>query len=197
MRLALAAAALMLVLGGALGATGQTARDDPSPTANGIYVQKDVCPFEGCVYGAWHAVKPVRVYARPEASSAVIATTSPGDWVRAVTGEVHLTPLRGVINNDRAGAGLRRGDVVWRLSFLGEGEFSVWRRGEVLTIDFLDADWADKSGIPTDWWVRVELGGGRRGWVQANDGFNCTDQLGGDPAECRPPNPKSTSRGPS
>lgn len=164
-------------------ASAQAASETP-PTVDGVYVARGACPGEGCTFGHWRATKPTPVYDAIGASPRVVATLAPGERIEAVTGEVHLKPVRGVVRRDSGE--LKAGDVIYQLDYQGEGQSNVWRRGQILT-------WSDEGGDPAssdvawdpgdtaaDWWVSVRRADGSRGWLRNPDSFACSDSLSGD-----------------
>jgi hypothetical protein len=158
------------------------------PTVNGVYVQKNACPFEGCDTSTpWRALRGVQLYALP-GSAKVVGRLAPGARARVLTSEYHAHPRRG-------GVGVTadpfvKGDVIWTLVPEGEGYVSVWRRGEILDLPpqapGMEGDpgvvW-DKAPAAQDlWWVKVRGPKGLVGWVRdpTGDDFACMDSLGGD-----------------
>lgn len=158
------------------------------PTVNGIYIAQGACPGEGCTFGRWRATKPIDVYDAVGPAPRVLATIAAGERVEALTGEVHLRPLRGVVRRPY-GETLKPGDVVYLLDYLGEGENNIWRRGEILT-------WTDEGGDPASsdiawdahgddwtgavWWVQVKRANETVGWLRDPRDFECSDSLAGD-----------------
>jgi hypothetical protein len=172
----------------------QQQRGQP-PTYRGVFVQRGVCPFEGCVYRWWRSTSQVAMYPRPmypdETVGGLIGVfrgesyglIQPGEGVTALTGEVHLMPVRGVAT--AATENLAAGDVVYRLSYLGEGFWSIWRNGEILEASDTNISWddagQDRSGYAQGlWWVQVRRADGSEGWIWETDAFACKDQFSGD-----------------
>ena len=66
------------------------------PLVNGLYVQHNACPGEGCEYGSWRATQPVALRARPDDGARIVATLVPKERVTVLAGDLYLVPLRGV-----------------------------------------------------------------------------------------------------
>jgi hypothetical protein len=64
------------------------------------YIDRGACPFEGCAYRAWRALKPVEVYDTWEKGRKIVAHLTPGDPVTGLTGVV-ITIRPGVARLDR------------------------------------------------------------------------------------------------
>lgn len=106
------------------------------PLRDGVYIQQGVCPFEGCIYGPWRSTAVTRLYRTPNENAPIAATIMAGESVTALRGEVHLIPLRGVVI--RPLGPFRTGDVIYRLSYRGEGTWDVWHNGTVADTFNLD-----------------------------------------------------------
>src|SRR3954468_14746055 len=63
--------------------------DNPGP----LYIAKGACPFEGCAYREWTAIRDVNVRKRP-GESEIVDRIRRGERVQAITGEVHCRPVR-------------------------------------------------------------------------------------------------------
>jgi hypothetical protein len=141
------------------------------------------CPFEGCAYREWTALKPVVVYDTWEQKRRTVARLSPGDVVTGVTGVV-ITFKPGVIRMDRdlAAEKLKQGDTILTYTYRGEGFSAVWFGGRYYTeFDISFAKWPDGSGCGGAhcaatyldlgnkvWWAQVKLKSGFTGWVNMN-----------------------------
>ncbi|MES1202452.1 MAG: hypothetical protein ABUS57_13500 [Pseudomonadota bacterium] len=161
------------------------ASTEAPPTENGVYVAHVLCPGEGgCPWRHWRAAAAIELHAQPDANAPVIATLASGDWVDALDGQVRLVPRRGVVRT--ADQQLAVGDVVYLLEPQGEGDFSLWRRGELLTWSWPDGEnpieWApDAPDAPTlGWFVHVKTTDGKDGWVREPRDFECMGPLAGD-----------------
>lgn len=142
------------------------------------YVDRGGCPGEGCVYGEWLALGEVQLFGRPNSAHPPVATIRPLEIVRAVTGEVWTIPGRATVIRDHES--FRRGDVVYLLTYQGEGFFTIWHRGNVRSavVPFGPGAWsrACDEGQPecwgtwdwgptATWWVKVQTRSGQVGWT--------------------------------
>jgi len=159
--------------------------DGPDPRrALYPYVDRGECPGEGCVYGDWLALGEVQLFDRPNSDRPPVATVRPLEIVRAVTGEVWTIPGRATVIRDYKA--FRRGDVVYLLTYRGEGFFTIWHRGTVgwASVPFGLGAWsrACDQGQPecwgtwdwgptTTWWVKIETGSGQVGWTSDLEGL--------------------------
>ena len=104
--------------------------------------------------------------------------------VDVVTGEVHATPIPGkvLVEHTTEGVTVHPGDVVWVLTFTGEGYAKVWENGKIVSdyALFVSAEecrtepakdpetcWAaadPREFTPDPWWVKVKVPG-LEGWV--------------------------------
>jgi hypothetical protein len=75
-----------------------------SPPAK--YIDKGACPFECCIYRAWHAKVDTVIYSRPNKNAKVVGMLKAGAIVEAITGEVHTSPVRFVIKKAHANTSL-------------------------------------------------------------------------------------------
>jgi hypothetical protein len=172
-------------------ASGQLSPNEP-------YFQWGACPFEGCVYRKWTALKDVVARRGRSRASAPTIVIGKGQSVVAVTGVVITTTvgkLRATADLELGSALphvlVRKGDIFYVLSYLGESSYAFWYRGRIyVDHQYLEAT-ADR-GRPIahgavqliqpalwDWWSWVETNDGRGGWVHGNDGFDGSDQYGG------------------
>jgi len=146
-----------------------SAKLPPSP-----YIDRGVCPFECCVYRDWQAQRSVPVFDRPNGTR--IGKLDNGEWVRALTGETHSTPLKIVATRDVPEAGIHPGDVFYVLHYEGEFYWRIWFKGKLF-----DAEADDSRAPKTEWWTQVKRKNGSIGWIRADGGaFSNQDQCGGD-----------------
>ncbi len=190
-----------LVLAAATPALGEAPQraGPPSP-----FIDRGVCPFEGCSYRKWTASADVALLDRPGGSRTGVVVTA-GESVDAVTGEVHVVPLRVVARRPMAVPGehvaqLEAGEVFYLLSYVGEGYFRTWVRGEIRVMD-VDFGWQGRgtcsesaAGCDSEpeggrsaflkwrsggavWWVKVRTSTGAEGWTREAVSFRGKDLL--------------------
>jgi hypothetical protein len=160
------------------------------------YYDWKACPFEGCTYREWTALKSTVVFETWNKKSRQVARISMKEKVTGITGGV-ITFRPGTIRMERdlPEDGLKRGDIVLTYSYRGEGFSAVWFKGRYypeFDITFARADGkpcSDTScaGTYVDmgrkvWWAQVKLPSGQIGWVNMNEAeFDGVDQLAGLP----------------
>jgi hypothetical protein len=128
-----------------------------------------------------------------------------GEQVEALTGEVHVKPLKVTVGREITLAWDRRlhpGDTYWLLSYVGEGSYRAWLRGEIVEVEpdfalegegtcaesktcesepdggrkaFLRWRWDSESAV---WWVKLKTKSGRTGWTREPNKFDGKDLLG-------------------
>src|SRR5215510_9222039 len=106
---------LLFIIAVPLWPAAPTRVESPPPT----YIVKDVCPFECCVYRAWHTKTDTVAYAKPDQNTKVVGLIKAGATVEALTGEVHSRPVRFVVKKPHAA--YKPGDVLWVYTYVGEG----------------------------------------------------------------------------
>lgn len=139
--------------------------------APSFYIDKGACPFEGCVYRRWKALRTTVAYALPNLSSKIIGKFIAGSDVIALTGEVQSVPGRFVVKK-RHGK-YKPGDILWTYTYLGEGYVKIWFNGKWDTEDFLDeTGWCELEvkGKST-WWVKIKSAVGWVGWTNLTENF--------------------------
>jgi hypothetical protein len=98
-----------------------------------------------------------------------------GEKVQALAGEVHSVPLRMVAGQDHPDAGVKRGDVIYILHYIGEGFWKVWHNGQLIEID----NFSEKGSYPQyTWWVKVKTTSGIVGWTASHGNFSNQDACG-------------------
>jgi hypothetical protein len=155
----LSAAAILL----AITAAAQTA--PPSP-----YVAKGACPFECCTYRNWTALKAITLYDKPNGK--VMGALKKGENVKALTGEVHSTPLRVVTAKDHPEAKIKAGETIYILHYVGEGFWSVWHDGRVVQVE----NFSETGPYPEEtWWVKLRTRTGVIRWAVSERNFENQD----------------------
>jgi hypothetical protein len=161
-----------------------------SPPAQ--YIDKGACPFECCVYRAWHTKADTVAYAQPDKTTKVVGFLKAGTMVEAITGEVHSTPVRFVIKKPHAE--YKPGDVLWVYTYLGEGSFKIWRHGSMHAEDLGFSPYGGSPGARCEnanqcwgelekelkftWWVKVRSQEGWEGWSNQPEHFGNKDACG-------------------
>jgi hypothetical protein len=150
------------------------------------------CPFEGCTYRRWEAVKSVTVWTGRDRRH-VAFTIKPKEWTRGITGVV-ITTRPGVSKilvkmtlGNKAKVALAPGDLLYTLHYLGEGFDLFWFRGKTYS-DQISGD-VDPDPPPPGteiqiisrpeyvWWVKVRNAKGQVGWTDQTDRFTNMDQF--------------------
>ncbi|HET8540783.1 MAG TPA: hypothetical protein VFL83_13010 [Anaeromyxobacter sp.] len=190
-----------------LAAAGTPARASPARAAAStapprVLVDRGACPFEGCAYGTWTAREDAALRSRPGGRATGVVVKK-GERVRAITGEVHVKPLRVVVRREIEVSGslrLRAGDTYYLLTSLGEGFYTVWVRGAFASLD-PDFTWAGKGSCSESpggcasepeggreafvrwtregavWWVKLRTASGAFGWSSEPGKFDGKDLL--------------------
>lgn len=157
----------------------------PGLEAPRTYVEAEACPYECCVYREWTAHGPVPVYAAERDTTDVVFQLSDGESFQALTGNVHLDPTGQAVLREDVVEAYGRPDAWWRLaagdtlailSYQGEGFYSMWYRGVILSREICWGTGPDGSPglcellrepVPY-WWVRARTASGEEGWIDMN-----------------------------
>jgi hypothetical protein len=152
------------------------------------------CPFEGCKFRKWIAIKDVVLYSTWKEARSPVITLKNGEVVTGITG-VHITyePDRIQVLQPLPDLQLQPGDIILRYMYRGEGFADVWSKGrwrKQFDCSFITEksssgclfDCAAKviSEGRKDWWVQVKRAQGQSGWTKSEDQFDCMDSLSGD-----------------
>jgi hypothetical protein len=154
------------------------------------YESWGVCPFECCTYGEWTADADIPVHAGRSERSPVLFRLRRDEVLEAPTGVV-VTATPSLVRVDRPvrdgyikgseqpQLALKRGDVVYLLSPLGEGFYLYWYHGKVYESGL---DMAAMPGVGGQeaqmvWWKLVRNKAGQIGWTRSND-FRNVDACG-------------------
>src|SRR5690349_11625931 len=112
-----------------------TPRKAPKPTLP--KVDEKACPFEGCQFGAWTALKPVQLYTTWKPERKPLRALTKGERVTALTGvNITLEAAEIEVTAPIPDYGLKPGDRVFGYMNLGEGFFNAWFSG--LWVDEFD-----------------------------------------------------------
>ena len=106
------------------------ARPAAVTTPPAYFVDRGACPGECCTYGQWRATKATSLYEAPRLGTRIVARVETGSEVAAETGEVHTKPGKFIVRKESPP--YRAGDVIWVYTYLGEGQYKVWRDGKML-----------------------------------------------------------------
>jgi hypothetical protein len=166
--------ALGFLLLGVLVASVVAAQTSGERKPPNVYIDKGACPFECCTYREWIARTDVKLLDSPNGKR-VVGQVKKGQKVLALTGEVHSVPMRAVARNDYPEAGVKAGDTVYFLHYIGEGYWKVWHDGKLVEID----DSPDKgSKQKATWWVKLKASSGAIGWTVEHGNFENQDACG-------------------
>ncbi len=173
---------ILMALTSRIPAQAPLATSTPPPTLP--YVAQNKCPFEGCVYREWTALKDMPVYDTWGDGRRRTGTLGKGEKVVALGGLV-VTHRPGVIHVDRdiPEVGLKRGDSVLTYTYAGEGFSQVWVNGRFHEeFDISNAKWPDGTGCggthcgatyvdlgQNSWWAELRLKSGVTAWVDMED----------------------------
>jgi hypothetical protein len=173
------------------------------PTPPEIYVDQGACPFECCQYGEWTARRPAPAYAEPVDGTQPVATIMTGTKILAITGEVRTKAGRFVVKKEQASMRpsangavepYKPGDVVYVYTYLGEGGFKVWFKGEMYAEGIGFSPYGGSAGrrgeegvdswgeleteLQSVWWVKAKLPNGRIVWLRDPSSFDGMDACG-------------------
>lgn len=165
-----------------------TAADSPPAK----YIDIGACPFECCTYRDWHTKFDTVAYAKPDKNAKVVGRLKAGATVEAITGEVHSSPVRFIVKKPHAG--YKPGDILWVYSYLGEGNFNVWRNGAMQEEDLGFSPYGGSPGarcenkeqcwgeleekLRLSWWVKLRSREGWEGWSDQPEHFENKDACG-------------------
>lgn len=154
------------------------ARPQNPPTSNSApptpYIDKGACPFECCTYRDWIANDGIALVDQPNGKR-IVGRIRKGEKVQAVTGEVHGTPMRVVAECNHPESGVKVGDVIYILHYIGEGYWKVWHKGQLVEIE----NFSDKGPYPHyTWWVKLRTTSGIVAWAISHGNFSNQDACG-------------------
>jgi hypothetical protein len=170
----------------------QTLVGSPQSKRPVVYIDKHICPGEGCSYaGRPKVLKHTVVYATPSIRSRRLFRIISGERVTSLDSQVHTVAGRFVVK--RAHEKYRPGDVLWVYTYLGEGLFKVWYRSRIYTEDLEFSPWGGTTGkrceqeerycwgelekeLEMTWWLKIRSRGGRQGWIRVNDNLDWEDE---------------------
>jgi hypothetical protein len=181
MRSGAARVAVVLLLALTNETSAQEAKGTSTPAPVLPYYAKNKCPFEGCVYREWTALKDMPVYDTWSEARHRTGSLTKGEKVTALGGLV-ITYRPGVIHVDRdiPEAGLKSGDSILTYTYIGEGFSQLWINGRFYEeFDISFTKWPDGSGCggarcaatyvdlgKKTWWAELKLKSGATAWVE-------------------------------
>jgi hypothetical protein len=181
--------------------------DGGPPVVNGFYDAVGSCPFEGCGAGDVYMTGPVALLERSAPGARVVATIPAGEWAFVANTVSRYRPARGVVVGEVANVSsygdvqpvLHIGDVVYAIDYEGEGQSTLWRRGDRMTwSDTGDRDsngvtdgirwdpssqeqWAADEAAGAGWWLELTRANGERGWVRDLSNVDCLGAIDAPP----------------
>ncbi len=134
------------------------------------YIDRGACPFECCQYGTWTAESNLIAYQKEVNDPAIAFRIKPGESFTAINGNVHITKPGYVVVN-KTYDGFAKGEKVYLLTYLGEGAYDLWYKGEKLDLNVLNLDefWAnatEKDSPLYTWAVLIRREDGKQGWLR-------------------------------
>lgn len=133
------------------------------------YESKGLCPFECCTYSKnWVAERNIPVLASMNAKAPVAFSLKKGEKVEGVTGSVITSSwgkAKGApLSKTYPSRLVQPNESVDVISYLGEGCFSVWKKGKV--VQACSEEIHDPNPMPkNEWWVQIKNSSGQSGWV--------------------------------
>lgn len=155
------------------------------------FIDRDVCPWEGCKFGRWIADMPDTAYAVEGEPTQVAFQLAQDESYIAETGNMWIhspglvliskaVELESPVDRSATALALSPGDTLAVLTRLGEGRYHVWRDN---TIYLVQSCWGTKADLPnseycgtlidngdSEWWVRVHNNSGMVGWIRMSSG---------------------------
>jgi hypothetical protein len=139
-----------------------------------VHIDKGACPFECCTYREWVARTDETLVDSPNGKN-VVGRIKKGEKVLALTGEVHSVPVRVVAHDAYPDAGVKAGDIIYILHYIGEGYWKAWHDGKVIEIE----NFPGKGSKPkTTWWAQLKTSSGAIGWTVVHGNFDNQDACG-------------------
>jgi len=162
------------------------------------YEDPGACPFEGCTYREWTVKAAIDVRADRRSDAPVAFQLKPGEKITAITGVV-VTRKPGRVefraptklDTHEGPVNVVPGDVVYLLTYLGEGNYKMWFKGRLYPfvdgVTFLNGAcdrFPDRCNgriveqSQTEWWIQIRTASGQVGWTMESDKFDGQDALG-------------------
>ena len=147
------------------------------------YADNGACPFECCTYRTWSANKATAIRSKRDGSGTVAFNVKKGEKVKALTGVV-ITTQYGVVKVLRAatvdGVRVKAGETLYMLTYQGEGVYTTWYKGRLLSAGELENNQSFKviSHPKAVWWIQIRNKRGKTGWTNLPDNFDNKDRCG-------------------
>jgi len=155
------------------------------------YNDVGACPFECCTYREWAANKPTVLVKDMTENSPSVFKIRKGEKVQGVTGVVITTKAgigRATRNanleyydekkNTTRNVPIKKGEQFLLLTYLGEGVYKVWYKGQILQSSMEDSQFKRLSEPKSIWWVKIKNRKGQIGWTKLTDNFDNIDSCG-------------------
>ncbi len=149
------------------------------------------CPFECCTYRQWTANKETVLLKNMADNSPSFFKVRKGEKVEGVTGIVITTKAgigRAAQNtnleyynekgNITRNVAIKKGERFLILTYLGEGVYKVWYKGQVLTASLDYPQFKKISDPKSVWWVKIKNRKGQTGWTKLTYNFDNMDSCG-------------------
>ena len=137
------------------------------------FVTYGACPFEWCQYDICYADTTAVARDSTSVGSPVAFTIAEGQPLLAVTGIVIATALGEAPHACISGARNPNGARVYLTCYVGEGFYEGYCEGTRVSVD---ARGCDMTSPDLQWWVLMQDGEGRLGWVLNPDFRNLQGQ---------------------
>lgn len=145
-------------------------------------VDEGACPYECCTYGEWLVNEDTILFEEKDVETEMISSLGSGEKVNAITGDVHVRPLKLIVEKD-SGAH-KKGETIWLLNYLGEGLYRAWKDSNFIRLDLAfspyqemncsqNSDcWASLEGeYSSTWWAKIRTQTGLVGWSNQPGNF--------------------------
>jgi hypothetical protein len=155
------------------------------------YNDVGACPFECCTYREWTANKPTVLLKNMTDASPAVFKVKKGEKVQGITGVVITTKAgigRAMRNasfeiynekkNTTRAVPIKKGEQFLLLTYLGEGFYKVWYKGQILQSSMDDSQFKILSEPKSVWWVKIKNRKGQIGWTKLTDNFDNMDSCG-------------------
>jgi uncharacterized protein YgiM (DUF1202 family) len=149
------------------------------------YTDIGACPFECCTYRDWTANKITVLRTKMSEGSQVAFRVKKGEKVRGMTGVVITTKagvlkaLKNTTAGDNDNIRVKTGELLYLLTYTGEGFYDTWFKGKVFSYSFYDNKSLKLVSEPKSvWWVKIRNRRGQTGWTKLPDNFDNKDSCG-------------------